>query len=512
MLETKIKKILKYLNTGDYKRVINDTIKLSKKNPTNSYLKNLLGFAYLEIKDLMNAKKNFLGSIKLNPNNIAAINNLANVFKYLHYYEDAEQFYKRALAIDPNYINALNNYGNLKFNNNEPNESIILYKKALSADSSNYIASYNLALIYQSIGNFDECKKYAKKVLEIEPKFTRADKLLSTYTKYRKDDKHLLKMINKVSNKNTNKEYAVYLHFALAKAFNDIGSFDDSIFHLKSGNSLKASLVNYNIDQDIDLFASIKSTFNNLDFNSIKIKNNTSKFIFVVGMPRSGTSLVEQILSSHDKVFGAGELPFLKSSIFENFDNSYSRLGSILKKSSTLNAIAQSYLKKISTIKSDNKTILDKSLLNFLWIGFIRILFPKAKILHIKRDSKDTCLSCYKTLFDSGLYFTYDKYNLSSFYNHYTKLMNFWEKSLGNHFYTVKYEELIKDQNKNISNILNFCELDFDEKCLNFHKNKSMVKTMSASQVRQKIYSSSVQSYKKYEDKLSDLFENLTVE
>ncbi len=511
MIEIKINKILKYLNAGNYKRVIDDTTKLSKKNPHNSYLKNLLGFAYLENNDLNNAEKNFLISIQLNPNNIAAINNLGNTYKNLHHYSEAELYYKRALTLNPNFVNTLNNYGNLKFNINLPNEAIALYKKSLSVNSNNYIASYNLALIYQSTGNFNKSIKYANKVLDIEPNFTRADKLLSANISYTKNDAHLLKMKNKILNKNINDEQLVYLHFALAKALNDIGNFDESISHLEDGNSLKAKLSNYDINEDLNLFTTIKSVFKNFNFDSIELKNNSSNFIFVVGMPRSGTSLVEQILSSHEKVHGAGELPFLNLEISTKLKDHSNKLETVLNNSSILNSIAQSYLQKTSIINNNNKILLDKSLLNFLWLGFIKIIFPKAKIIHVKRNSKDTCLSCYKTLFDSGLYFTYNKQHLSNYYNHYNDLMNFWEQLLGKHFYTINYEDLVKEPYENISNLLNFVELYFDEKCLNFHENKSTVKTMSASQVRRKIYSSSIQSHKRYEEKFSDLFDNLVV-
>lgn len=510
MIEIKIKKILSYLSSGNYKRTIDETIKLSKRNPKSSYLNNLLGFAYLENKDLVNAEKHFLKSIELNKDNIAAINNLGNTYRYLQRYEAAESYFRRALALNPNYIKTLNNYGNLKFIFNLPDEAISLYRKALSISPNNFIAYYNLALIYQSIGKFDETIKYANKALEIEPNFTRADKILSNYIKYEKDNEHLIKMQKQISNNNISNDQLIYLHFALAKALNDTGDFNQSIFHLKKGNSLKANSVNYKIRQDINLFNSIKSTFIKLDFNSIELKNNSAKLIFVVGMPRSGTSLVEQILSSHEKVYGAGELSFLGSDIERYLANNSINLGALLKDTSNLNSIAKAFLKKTSTMHNNN-ILLDKSLLNFLWIGFIRVIFPKAKIIHVKRSAKDTCLSCYKTLFDSGLYFTYNEKHLATYYNHYSNLMDFWSKLLGKYFYTINYEDLINEPHKNISNILNFLELNFDEKCINFHENKSPVKTMSASQVRQKIYSSSIKSYVKYEDKIPDLFKNLTV-
>ena len=512
MSEDKIKIILNFLTIGNYKRAITEAVKLSNKNPDNSGLKNLLGLAYLGNKEINQAIKNFKFALKIDQNNIAANNNLGNSYKYLHNYKDAEHFYKRALNLNPNFINTLNDYANLKSRINKSEEAIILYKKALAINDKNHISSFNLALTYQSIGDFEQAKQYAEKALLIEPNFTIADHLLAANTKYTKENNHFLKMKSKILNKKIGKQQKIYLHFALAKAFKEIGDFNDSIYHLENGNALKNSLVKYNIDSDIKLFNLIKNTFTNIDFDTIELKDNSSKLIFVVGMPRSGTSLVEQILSSHDKVFGAGELSFLEEIISSKINGYPDNLKFLLRDLPGLNSIAQSYLEKIMIIKNDNKITLDKSLLNFLWIGFIRIIFPKAKIIHVKRDPRDTCLSCYKTLFDNGLHFTYSKSDLPKYYNQYSDLMNFWKQLLGDYIYTINYEDLIKDPNKNISNLLDFCELNFDKKCLDFHKNTSPVKTMSASQVRQKIYSSSIKSYEKYEEKIPDLFSNLLAE
>jgi tetratricopeptide (TPR) repeat protein len=510
MIENKINIILNYFKVGDFKYVIKETIKLSNKNPNNSYLKNLLGLAYLETGAKIQAVENFSLAIKLNPKNISALNNLGNAFKYLNKYEQSEKFYLRALNLNPNFIDALNNYGNLKHNINQPYEAITLLNKALSINENNYKAAYNLALVYQSIGEFDQTVKYARKTLELEPRFTKADKLLSVYNKYQDEsDKHLIEMQKKIFDKSIISNEKVNLHFSLSKAFENIGNIKKSISHLEAGNELKNSLIKYDIKDDLKIFNLIKKLFNNLDFNSLQLKHNSSKFIFVVGMPRSGTSLIERIVSSHDQVFGAGELPFLADIILSEINNHPKDLQSFFSEKKNLNSLAESYLDKVSIIKNNGKVILDKSLLNFLWIGFIKILFPHAKIIHVKRNAKDTCLSCYKNLFDNNLNFTYKKSDLTSFYYAYLDLMNFWEKTLTGSVYTINYEDVIKDPKKNISDLLAFCNLNYNEKCLNFHKNKSPVKTMSASQVTKKIYSTSIHSYKKYQDYIPDLFENL---
>ena len=165
--------------------------------------------------------------------------------------------------------------------------------------------------------------------------------------------------------------------------------------------------------------------------------------------------------------------------------------------------------KKLAKLKNNNQLILDKSPLNFLWIGFIKIMFPNSKVIHTVRESKDTCFSCYKNLFANSLNFTYQKKELALFYNSYIDLMSFWNKKLDNFVHNINYEDLINDPKTNITKTLKFCDLDFEESCLKFYENKSPIKTMSAAQARQKIYKTSIKSYKKYEEKLFDLFDNL---
>jgi len=244
--------------------------------------------------------------------------------------------------------------------------------------------------------------------------------------------------------------------------------------------------------------------FKNIDYSKVQLSNNNKKIIFVVGMPRSGTSLVEQILSSHSKVYGAGELPFLKQTILDKFNKEFFMHDSF----SNLNEISKNYIDNISFLSGTSEYILDKNPLNFIWIGFIKLLFPNAKIIHIKRNSKDTCFSCFKELFEN-LHFTHDQNDLSTFYNSYIDLMSFWNSSLKNYIHTVNYEDLVDSTKSNVIQMLKFCELDFEENCLNFKENKSAVRTISISQVRNPIYKSSVGSYKYYEGNLKILFDSL---
>ena len=509
-IEEQIKQILNRFSIGDYDYVLIKLKELSKKNPYSTYLKNLLGSTYLKINDVENAIKSFNLSLQLDPKNIAAINNLGNTYKNSNNYLEAEKLYLRALKINPNYTNALLNYSNLKINLNQIDEAIDLLKKAVAIEPDNHMLHFSLAVAYQAIGEFEKTKEHSKKAIKINPFFSPADKLISSYIKYTEDNDHFIKMKKDINNEKINKNNKVHLHFALGKAFEDIGYNDEAIDHIEKGNNLRRSLLKYDINDDINLINKIKLIFKDIDFNKRNFVTNNKKIIFVLGMPRSGTSLVEQILSSHSKVFGAGELPFLRNIILNNLKENLNQTDNFLNIASNLEIMSKAYIDKTSLLKNNDKLILDKSPLNFLWIGFIKALFPNAKIIHVNRDAKDTCFSCYKNLFTNNLNFSYHQKELALFYKAYADLMNFWNDMLPNFIYSIKYEDLINSPKDNIIKALKFCELDFEEECLKFYENKSPIKTMSATQARQKIYKTSIKSYKKYEEKLTDLLNNLT--
>ena len=503
-MENQIKIILKYFNLGLYNKVIKETKNLQKKFTSSSYLDNLLGSAYSKIGDTKNAKTSFESSLKKSPKNTAAMNNLANVYKNNGEYKIAEKVYLQVLKIDPSYVNATVNYANLKIATSDSDGAIKILSKVIKKNPNNSVVLFNLATAYLTLGQKQEALKQALKASKISPDFTPIDKLISVIKTYTKNDDHFIKMKKQLNNQNMNNFNKVYLNFGIAKAYKDIGDNEKFIEHLIIGNNLRKISSKYEVKKDVNLMHIIKSLFKDIDYSKLKISNNDKKIIFVVGMPRSGTSLVEQILSSHSKIFGAGELPFLKKIILEKFNKEFFKNDTF----SNLNQISKDYIENISFLSDTNDFILDKNPLNFLWIGFIKLLFPKAKIIYIKRNAKDTCFSCFKELFEN-LYFADDQHDLSQFYNSYIDLMNFWNSSLKGFIHTVKYEDLINSTKSNIDQMLKFCELDFEENCLNFKENTNAVRTMSVSQVRSPIYKNSIGSYKFYENNLNVLFDNL---
>ena len=239
-----------------------------------------------------------------------------------------------------------------------------------------------------------------------------------------------------------------------------------------------------------------------------KLANKNKKIIFIVGLPRSGTSLVEQIISTHSKVYGCGELDYMTKIINENLYNDNIFDASKLQNLSDLQIenLGRKYIDFIEKFSPNSLIFTDKAPLNFIWIGVIKILIPNSKIVHCVRDPKDNILSLYKNDFDDRLNFTYNFNDLYEFYNEYFELMKCWKNKFSDQIYDVIYGKLVKDPENEIRNLLNFCDLEFEKECLNFHKTKRLIKTVSSSQARQPMYDSSLSAYKNYEIYMNDIF------
>ena len=286
-----------------------------------------------------------------------------------------------------------------------------------------------------------------------------------------------------------------------------------SFEYIKLANTTKRKLLNLNLSNDFKTFETLKKFFKdyNIEINPKNLEDK--KIIFIVGLPRSGTSLVEQIISTHSKVYGCGELDYINRIIRHNFYDKEildtSKLSSLSEENKKI--IANSYLNLIEKFDPNFKVFTDKAPLNFSWIGIIKILLPNSKIVLCTRNPKDNILSLYKNDFDDRLHFTYDFDDLFNFYKEYHELMKFWNNKFESQIYHANYEKIIKDPENEIKKLLNFCDLDFEENCLNFYKNKRPIKTVSSTQARQPLYNSSVFSYQKYERYMEDIFKKLTI-
>ena len=245
----------------------------------------------------------------------------------------------------------------------------------------------------------------------------------------------------------------------------------------------------------------MKEYFKNFNFNKSYQSDNDDKLIFIVGLPRSGTTLLHQIIGAHSNVFAADESVILEGVFNTKFKNTTAikqflnleHIDSKIK-SDLYNLIKQNY-----KMHHPNKIVLDKMPFNFKWIGFIKMFFPNAKIIHCNRNVQDTALSIYKNLFEGPtMAWTNSPYYLTKYIHLYQDLMNFWKSKLGDFIYESNYETLVNNQIEETKNILNYCNLNFEDSCVNFYENSSPTKTISVAQARNKIHKDSVSLGKKY--------------
>ena len=506
-LKDKISIILNYYTIKNFDKLIEEANRLLKKNPNIDILWNILGLTHQQKGNLEKAEEYFFKCLQVNPKNISAINNLGNNYKYLFNYLKAEEYFNKALDRNPKYLNALVNFGNLKFELNQSIEALALLKQALIIDDKSISVRINLALVYQSIGEYKNAIEILKEINRLDPKIVRADKMLSALINYKENNEHLLSMEKKIKELNLNNDQKVFLHFALAKAYEDQKDYSKATEHIDLGNSLKMSTSSYNFDREKTLFKNIKLLFAKYNFDRINVEQSSRKIIFILGMPRSGTTLVEQIISSHPEVYGSGELNFLSRIVYKNFfkENKLSFIDNFNElNNADFSSISKQYLNFIGNFKSNKIYITDKALFNFQWIGFIKILFPNAKIINCIREPKDNCLSIYKNLFENEGHWCYNKKDLVECYKLYQDLIDFWNTKLPSKIYNIKYEDLIKNPDSKIKELIQAAGLDWNENCLKFYENKNPIKTLSVNQARKKIYSSSLSLYERYKPFLKD--------
>ncbi len=506
-----IQKIINLLNAKKFQEVISKTKSLIKKFPNDYIFYNALGMALMNTGQFEESLNILNSAIKLGENNIHVLNNLGLVHGYLANYQKANEYFDRALKIKPDFLNALINLANLKEKLNLNNDAVEILNIGLKYYPEDFFLHYTIGTIYQFLGDFKNSHKHYKKSLSINPEYTEIYRLMSMTKKFQINDEDLEIIKNKLSDKNLPEIKKMHLHFALGKAFDDTKDFKNSFLNFKEGNDIKNKLLKFSFKLDENILNNLKRNFEKKS-NSLSLKTSTDKkIIFIIGMPRSGTSLIEQVLSAHEEVAGAGELTFLTDAIYKEFFTNYDKCDFSLISSEKFNKIQKFYIDKINQLNYSENYIVDKAPLNFKWAGFIKKIFPNAYVINCSRDPMDICWSNYKQYYSSSnLGFAYSLKNLAEFYNLYDEYMVFWQKVLGEkNLLNIKYETFTENFEDGVKKLLNFCNLKWSSKCVEFYKSKNSVSTASLAQVRQPIYKTSVASWKNYSDYLGDLENNL---
>ena len=501
-----------YSGLGPIDLAINNFEKAIALNPKYAEAHYNLGVAFQKTHQLDNAIKHYKEAINVKHEYPAAHNNLGLISLELGYTDSAIKSFEWAIAYSPEYAEAHNSLGAASQELDKFDEAIKHYKKAVTINPKYAQALNNLGISYEILGLEVEALNHYEEAINVKPDFAEAHFNLSRLKKYKKNDIQISKMKSLLSSGNLNQSDQIFINFALAKVNDDLDNQDVLFKFLNKGNRLRKEQLNYSINDYQIKHSLIKKIFR-LDLPSInKDLLDEPQFkcpIFIVGMLRSGTTLVEQIISSHHAVYGADELSTisdLTSSILA--DSSTQDTNNLSEK--YFLSIRQKYLDSLSNLDINEDIITDKWPLNFQYIGFILKAFPEAKIIHLRRDARAVCWSIYKNYFSGkGNGWAYNLNDLANFYALYSELMIFWHELFPNQIYDINYEDLTNNQEKETKKLLKYCQLEWDESCLNFHTNKRAVKTASASQVRKKMYQGSSDDWKKYESHIQPLIDGL---
>lgn len=379
-------------------------------------------------------------------------------------------------------------------------------------DSSNNKARilYLLGVIFGKIGNFSAAEDAHRRSLKFDGSNVGAFHHLGTIHKWQSNDPLIEEMIVKFESGDLLAEEKVTLGFALGKALADIGRHESVFDYLNVANGLHRETLDYSSDDVSKDFEEVRQIFTNKYFETLTNHGPTCDDdtpIFVLGMPRSGSTLTEQIISNHRDVEGAGEIASILTPIrrlVELPDSIYKKAADISAKD--LQKVGLASVQTLRQVFPDAVRITDKMLHAFIFVGFIRVALPNAKIVHIHRNPIDNCLSIYKNRFaKKGHRYAYDLRELGQYYSHYHDLMKYWDKMFPGQIIDVDYDKLVNDQEVETRKLIAALGLDWDDACLNTQSNKRNVKTLSIYQARQKVYKSSVKGWKKYENDLTEL-------
>ncbi|HKJ22507.1 MAG TPA: sulfotransferase, partial [Gammaproteobacteria bacterium] len=472
-----------------------------------------LGNVYTRQQRLNEAISHYRQALALEPDRPEIYNNLGTAQRHLGYYQEALAAYEQAVQLRPDYGEAYINLGAVLLHQRRLDESREAYRRALELDPESRKAVAGEASVLEKQGEFEQSYERLRPFLEAGEVEANMALVLAALCRPLKRCEEAVNLLERVLAGEGTTALSVYdrilVHFALGRLLDAAGEYDRAFAHYHQGNRL----ANQRFDPQAHAryIDTLISTYTP-DFmaRAPRSVRSEERPVFIIGMPRSGTSLVEQILDSHPRVFGAGELEEISSIV----TGLYAALGATVPYPQCLSSLtdahcdrlADRYLDYIGGLApSDALRVTDKMPSNFLNLGLIAMLFPEARIIHCVRDPMDTCLSCYFQNFAEGHPYTYDLAHLGFYYRQYQRLMAHWRKVLTLPMMEVRYEDLVGDQEGVSRALVAFCGLEWDDRCLRFHETRRVVATASYDQVRQPLYSRSKERWRHYKDHLEPL-------
>ena len=489
---------------GKLKAAIEAYDKALSINPDYAEVYNNIGNALQEQCKLGGAIEAFNKALSLKSNYAEAYYNMGNALQEQGKLEEAIEAFNKTISLKPDCAEAYNNMGTTLQELGKLAEAMDAFNKALSL-KPDYAETYNnMGTTLKDQGKLEEAIEAYNKALSLKPDYAEAYRNHSNLHTYTVNDEYFAKMQALFLNPNIRAEKRCYLSFSLSKAFEDLNEVSQQFTYLEMGNKLRKKMLAYDIRQDIYLFNQLKKSYPSIAKAALQSvgKKNELTPIFIIGMPRSGTTLVEQIVSSHSKVTGAGELGYV-SKLGKSIAN-----GTIEPNAEMISDFRQRYIEALKN-RSDNRSIVtDKMPHNFRYLGLIFSAFPDAIVIHVNREPAATCWSNYKHYFSTKeLGYSYDLDDVVTYFCLYKDLMRFWQEYYGDRIYNLNYDKLTINQEDETRMLIQYIGLEWEDCCLFPHNNKRSVRTASQQQVRKKVYQGSSQAWRKFEPYLNGAFD-----
>jgi Flp pilus assembly protein TadD len=474
--------------------------RLLEIHPNHAVALNNLGIALSKLSRYQEAEKHLRAAVKVMPDYVDAYSNLGALSRCRGYFDDSEKSLRTALKLNPSHAEARTNLGMTLVLLNRIREAKGCFNKVLKATPRSAEALYGMGQIASMEGRFEESEKFLRRALQVRPKMPDAWAALAGLRKMTPSDDAWLRSAEDIATSGAPPMEAAILRFAMGKYHDDVGQFTQAFENYREANELlKPIAKKYDrtartafVDELIRLYSRVKMAAPEGG------GSDSMKPVFVVGMMRSGASLIEQIIASHPMAQGAEEPDYWSKVVHEHREAILQ--GHYLLDEPAKKQLAEGYLRTLDKVSPTALRMVDKAPLNSDCLGIVHSIFPNARIIYIQRDPIDTCLSCYFQNYSLAHGFALDLSDLGHYYREHHRLMNHWRTVFPpGSILDLTYEGLVSDQEGWTRKILDFIELEWDARCLDFQGTERPIVTASFWQARQKIFKTSVQRWRNYE-------------
>jgi tetratricopeptide (TPR) repeat protein len=512
-------KAQKLINSQQSKAAHQACVQILALDPKHADAHFLLGMIAMNMQQMSKAIGLIEVAISGQPNNAEYYAFLARALSLVNRYQEAYTAVEHGSRLGSNKAMVNDTLGVVLSRLGEHKRAVPLFNQAISQQPNNPNLYYNLAASLKFSGEFTLAEAAYEKVISLKPDYFQAHSALAELQTATIESNNIQRIQKQLDCISGNVDGQLHLCHAMAKELECIGQYHQALNVLKRGNGAKKLALGYNVTHDQSLFLAIKNLFS-ANFAKEQTSGNSSKQpIFVLGMPRSGTTLVDRIISSHTEVVSAGELQNFAVELKKLSKTSSRQVLDIetISRAKELDFLdlGNRYLISVGPVNGNATHFIDKMPLNFLYIGLIKKALPNAKIIILNRHAMDTCLSNFRTLFAvnfSYYNYAYDLLDSGRYFSLFRDLMDFWQSLYGDSLLEMSYENLVAEPEKHIRVLLEYCGLDWQQNCLDFHNNPAPVSTASSVQVRQPINSSSIGRWQRYGDELNELQEYLATQ